>query len=77
MNSLLRQLKKFQCLQGQAFAIRCMLLILVSVLTVIYSTGCGSTNAAGPSNPPQPQGNTQVTLLASSTANDQLTQFNL
>ncbi|MGA2250234.1 hypothetical protein, partial [Terracidiphilus sp.] len=31
----------------------------------------------GPSNPPQPQGNTQVTLLASSTANDQLTQFNL
>jgi hypothetical protein len=77
MNSLLRELKRFQCLKGQAFAIRCVLFILVSVLTVVYSTGCGSANASGPSNPPPPQGNTQVTLLASSTANDQLTQFNL
>src|ERR1700679_3075312 len=77
MNSLLRQLKKFQCLKGQAFAMRCVPFILVSVLTVICSTGCGSANASGPSNTPPPQGNTQVTLLASSTANDQPTQFKL
>jgi hypothetical protein len=43
------------------------------VLAAAFLTGCGATTSSRPT----PAGNTTVTLVATSTANDQLTQFNV
>lgn len=54
--------------------LRIMGLVLLGFLAVL-ATGCGGSSASAP--PPPPPGNTAVTLLLSSTANDQLSQFNV
>src|SRR5882762_10066028 len=45
-------------------------------LVALMAGGCGGTSNGAPPLPPPP-GNTSVTLLLSSTANDQLSQFNI
>src|ERR1700716_3130849 len=45
-------------------------------LVALLAGGCGGTSNGAPPRPPPP-GNTSVTLLLSSTANDQLSQFNI
>ena len=51
-----------------------ILIPIVSLLVLAsITTGCGSS----PSIPPKPSGNTSVTVLLSSTANDQVTQFDV
>ncbi len=53
-------------------------LSLVSLLAFALATiGCGSGGGAKTPPPPQFSGNTNVTVVASSTANDQLSQFDL
>jgi hypothetical protein len=54
----------------QAFSI----LLIVVVATAIFSTGCGSSSM---SKTPPLTGNTSVTVVVSSTANDQLAEFDL
>ena len=51
----------------------CPLLIAVVMIGLIAMTSCGS----GSSSTPKLTGNTSVTVLASSTANDQVTQFGM
>ena len=51
-----------------------LLLFFVVVLAAALTTGCGASATKGP---PPPSGNTSVTLLLSSTANDQLSQFEI
>jgi Domain of unknown function (DUF5666) len=53
----------------QRFAISLTLILAAALL----STGCGSSGSA---STPQFSGNTQVTVVLTSTANDQLTRFN-
>ena len=50
-----------------------LLITLTLLLGIAISTGCGS-NAA---TPPPLSGNTSVTVVLSSTANDQVTRFDL
>ena len=50
------------------------LITLLLLLGIGISTGCGSTT---PPIPPEFSGNTSVTVLLSSTANDQVTRFDL
>jgi len=57
----------------QACGIR---LVLILIAASIFSTGCGSGSASSPSAPVL-SGNTSVTVLLSSTANDQLSQFGI
>jgi len=51
-----------------------LLSILLS-LVIVITTGCGSSNSTPP--PPKLSGNTRLTVVLSSTANDQVTDFNL
>ena len=53
--------------------------IFVAVVAAVVgmTTGCGSSGSGGGTKTPPFSGNTQVTVLASSTANDQLSQFDL
>jgi len=55
------------------------LITLTLLLAIGISTSCGSTTPTPPHTPTAPQfgGNTSVTVLLSSTANDQVTQFDL
>jgi hypothetical protein len=50
---------------------------LVLVAAVTLTTGCGSSNSSLSSTPPQFSGNTAVTLVLSSTGNDQLADFEM
>lgn len=47
--------------------------LFASILATLLTTGCGSSTPA----PPKFSGNTQVTVLLSSTANDQVSQFDV
>src|SRR5713101_7518036 len=49
---------------------------LILIAASIFGTGCGSASASSPSAPVL-SGNTSVTVLLSSTANDQLSQFGI
>jgi hypothetical protein len=51
-------------------------LALATVAVVTFATGCGSGSMSGPSTPAL-SGNTAVTVVLSSTANDQLSEFGL
>lgn len=55
-----------------------IVIIFASILTTALATSCGSGGAMS-KTPPPPQfsGNTQVTVVLTGTANDQLTQFGL
>jgi hypothetical protein len=53
-------------------------LFFIIPLVAVFATGCGSgTTMPSPPHTPALSGNTSVTLLLSSTANDQLSQFNV
>jgi hypothetical protein len=49
---------------------------ILALATVALTTACGSGSMSTPSSPVL-SGNTQVTLVLSGTANDQLTEFDL
>ncbi len=53
-----------------------ILVVVVSITLAMAIAGCGSSNMAGISPPPGLTGNTVVSLLLSSSANDHLSQFN-
>jgi len=51
------------------------ILLIVIVAAAIFSTGCGSSGNMA--TPPPLTGSTSVTVVVSSTANDQLAEFDL
>ncbi|HEX4019570.1 MAG TPA: hypothetical protein VHX63_00355 [Acidobacteriaceae bacterium] len=71
---------KIRCfLLSRAFVFRdsYFLLACTAALAVGLATGCGTNGSGSSSTGPVLSGNTAVTLLASSTANDQLSRFNV
>jgi Domain of unknown function (DUF5666) len=48
--------------------------VFIIVLATVFTTSCGTSGTSGP---PPLSGNTSVTILLSSTANDQISQFNV
>lgn len=66
-------LRSARSLSSSCFSI----ILTVVALAIGMTTGCGSGGTGGATKTPALSGNTQVTVVASSTANDQLSQFNL
>jgi hypothetical protein len=54
-------------------AVASILALFAAILATVLTTSCGSGGST--STPPKVSGNTQVTVLLSSTANDQVSQF--
>ncbi|HEY3972020.1 MAG TPA: DUF5666 domain-containing protein [Candidatus Sulfotelmatobacter sp.] len=52
-------------------------LVVTAVIAIVVTTGCGSAGTSSSGTGPKLSGNTTVTVLLSSTANDQLSQFDL
>src|SRR5215475_680745 len=59
----------------RTFPCELALVAFVLMISLMLATGCGSSGSSG--SGPKLSGNTSVTMLLSSTADDKLTQFNL
>ncbi|MGA8215892.1 MAG: DUF5666 domain-containing protein [Candidatus Sulfotelmatobacter sp.] len=70
--STLAPVPRFKPVSGMRF----FLSVLVALAFVSFTTGCGSGSMSGPSSPAL-SGNTAVTVVLSSTANDHLSEFGL
>ena len=68
----MKRRQQLPCLTGHPFSI--LLLTLAATISVSVLMGCGSGSPM--QGPPPPVGNTNVVVLLTSTANDQLVSFN-